>query len=881
MNNKSGNTLYYHTLPALEVIELLGSNRHGLTEDDAVARLRQYGKNELQEDNPKTIPGMFIQQFKDVMIIILLIAAVIAGFMGEWTDTAIITVVVLINAVLGVLQESKAEKALAALKKMSSPYAKLKRNSEVQLHKSEEIVPGDIVLVEAGDYIPADLRLIEAISLKIEEAALTGESVPVDKTVATMEQADIVIGDRKNMAYLGTSVTYGRGVGVVTATGMNTAVGEIAAHLNSVISDETPLQKKLRELGKYLSVVVVIIAIIIFAAGVLQERNMVEMLLTAISLAVAAIPEGLPAIVTIVLAVGVQRMAKRNSIIRKLSAVETLGSTEIICSDKTGTLTLNQMTVKEVFTSEQLFHSGDVDSHKYTLDLLMQVMTLCNDTEVTRIDSHNITTLGDPTETALIDYAFAQGYHKDILEQAMPRIGEIPFDSDRKLMTTIHRVSGISRIMTKGAPDILLGKCNLIIINGQVQSINDKIIREINEANHVMAAKALRVLALAFKDSENVIEGPTTELIENDLIFLGLAGMIDPPRPEAQQAVKICQEAGIRAIMITGDHRDTAAAIAMELGIIEDASEVLTGKDLDKIVERDFREQIDKYSVYARVSPEHKVRIVSAWKQNNKVVAMTGDGVNDAPALKAADIGVGMGITGTDVAKGVSDMVLSDDNFATIVLAVEEGRKIYSNIRKAIQFLLSANTGEVLTLFIATMLNWSILFPIHILWINLVTDTFPALALGMEEGETDIMKQKPRNSSASIFAEGMGTAILYQGLLQAILTLGAYYTGIRLYSQEIAVTMAFATLGLIQLAHAFNVRSSTKSIIELGPLTNKYLVGATLISAILLVSVIVTPGLNQIFRLTHLNFQQWGIVIGLSLAIVPIVEIVKILARRN
>jgi len=862
-------------------MELLNSNSLGLTEDEASVRLQLHGPNELQEGNRKTIWSMFFQQFKDVMIIVLLMAAVIAGFMGEWADTAIIAVVVLINAVLGVSQESKAEKALAALKKMSSPYAKLQRNSSVQLHKSEEIVPGDIVLVEAGDYIPADFRLIEAVNLKIEEAALTGESVPVDKTSEAIEQPDIVIGDRKNMAYLGTSVTYGRGTGVVIATGMNTAVGEIAVHLNSVVSEETPLQKKLRELGKYLSIAVVIIAVIIFAAGVLQDRNIIEMLLTAISLAVAAIPEGLPAIVTIVLAVGVQKMAKRNSIIRKLSAVETLGSTEIICSDKTGTLTLNQMTVKEVYTSEQLFDNDEKACHKDTLELLMQAMTLCNDTKVTRIDSHNITTLGDPTETALIHYASAQGFHKDILEKTMPRISEIPFDSNRKLMTTINQVNGISRIMTKGAPDILLGRCNQIIINGQVHIINDRIIKEINEANHTMADKALRVLALAYKDSETVVESPTTEITENDLIFLGLVGMIDPPRPEAQQAVKICQEAGIRAIMITGDHRDTAAAIATELGIIRDASEVLTGNDLDKIEERDFLKQVEKYSVYARVSPEHKVRIVRAWKQNNKVVAMTGDGVNDAPALKAADIGVGMGITGTDVAKGVSDMVLSDDNFATIILAVEEGRKIYSNIRKAIQFLLSANTGEVLTLFIATMLNWSILFPIHILWINLVTDTFPALALGMEEGEADIMKQKPRDSSASIFAEGMGTNILYQGLLQAILTLGAYYTGICWYGQEIAVTMAFATLGLIQLAHAFNVRSSTKSIIELGPLTNKYLLGATLISTILMVSVIVTPGLNQIFRLTHLNSDQWGIVVGLSLAIIPIVELVKFSARRN
>ncbi|MFA7078898.1 MAG: HAD-IC family P-type ATPase, partial [Syntrophomonas sp.] len=723
MNNniKSTEAVNFHTLTVTDVLEHFNTGESGLTAHEAAARLDHYGKNELQEGSRKTLWGMFLLQFKDIMIIILLVAAAIAGFMGELADTIIISVVVLINAVLGVAQESKAEKALAALKKMSSPHAKVLRNSEVQLLNTDEIVPGDIVMIEAGDYIPADIRLIEVNSLKIEEAALTGESVPVGKIIDAIVQPDIVTGDKINMAYLGTSVTYGRGTGVVVATGMSTEVGKIAAHINTVAAEETPLQRKLGELGKYLSIGVVIIAIIIFIAGVLQERDILEMFLTAVSLAVAAIPEGLPAIVTIVLAIGVQKMAKRNSIIRKLSAVETLGSTEIICSDKTGTLTLNKMTVQEIYVGNQMWAADTELKNNESLPIFMQAMVLCNDSIVNCNGNGELNTLGDPTETALIHFASDLGFAKDKLEMDMPRLAEIPFDSDRKLMTTINQVNGINRVITKGAPDVLIDRCTKILINGQIMAMNDQIVAAIKEANHKMALKALRVLALAYKDSQAIIENPSTDETEYDLIFLGLVGMIDPPRKEAQEAVRICKEAGIRAIMITGDHKDTAAAIARELGIISGDDEVLAGNELDKIDDKDFLEQVNRYSVYARVSPEHKVRIVNAWKQNGKVVAMTGDGVNDAPALKAADIGVGMGITGTDVAKGVSDMVLSDDNFATIVLAVEEGRKIYNNIRKAIQFLLSANTGEVLTLFIATMLNWPILYPIHILWINLVT----------------------------------------------------------------------------------------------------------------------------------------------------------------
>ena len=881
MNNniKSTEAVNFHTLTVTDVLEHFNTGESGLTAHEAAARLDHYGKNELQEGSQKTLWGMFLLQFKDIMIIILLVAAAIAGFMGELADTIIISVVVLINAVLGVAQESKAEKALAALKKMSSPHAKVLRNSEVQLLNTDEIVPGDIVMIEAGDYIPADIRLIEVNSLKIEEAALTGESVPVGKIIDAIVQPDIVTGDKINMAYLGTSVTYGRGTGVVVATGMSTEVGKIAAHINTVAAEETPLQRKLGELGKYLSIGVVIIAIIIFIAGVLQERDILEMFLTAVSLAVAAIPEGLPAIVTIVLAIGVQKMAKRNSIIRKLSAVETLGSTEIICSDKTGTLTLNKMTVQEIYVGNQMWAADTELKNNESLPIFMQAMVLCNDSIVNCNGNGELNTLGDPTETALIHFASDLGFAKDKLEMDMPRLAEIPFDSDRKLMTTINQVNGINRVITKGAPDVLIDRCTKILINGQIMAMNDQIVAAIKEANHKMALKALRVLALAYKDSQAMIENPSTDETEYDLIFLGLVGMIDPPRKEAQEAVRICKEAGIRAIMITGDHKDTAAAIARELGIISGDDEVLAGNELDKIDDKDFLEQVNRYSVYARVSPEHKVRIVNAWKQNGKVVAMTGDGVNDAPALKVADIGVGMGITGTDVAKGVSDMVLSDDNFATIVLAVEEGRKIYNNIRKAIQFLLSANTGEVLTLFIATMLNWPILYPIHILWINLVTDTFPALALGVEEGEADMMQQKPRSSSASVFAEGVGTNILYQGVFQALLTLSAYYIGISYYSPQTAVTMAFATLGLIQLAHAFNVRSIKHSIFKLGLLTNKYLLGATFLSAILMVGVIVIPGLSTFFRVEFLTAEQWGIVLFLAILIIPLVELIKFFSR--
>lgn len=876
------NAVLYHTLTVEETLLKLQSHPDGLTDRETAARKAIYGRNELREDSKKSILSMFAEQFRSVMVVILLIAAAISGALGELTDTVIILVVIVLNAVLGVVQESKAEKALAALKSMSKPFSRVKRNNETIQVRTEEIVPGDIVLIEAGDYVPSDMRLMDAASLKIEEAALTGESVPAEKHADVIDRPDIVIGDRKNMAYLGSSVTYGRGTGIVTAIGMNTEVGKIAGYLAEHDTEATPLQKKLEELGKYLSVAVAVIAVFIFAAGVLQGRDFLEMFLTSVSLAVAAIPEGLPAVVTIVLAIGVQKMAGRNAIIRKLPAVETLGSTEIICSDKTGTLTRNKMTVKEVYFDGKHLNADSIGSAQYSPDIFMQVMTLCNDSRITRSGGETADAVGDPTETALAVLASRYGFHKDELEQAFPRKNEIPFDSGRKLMTTMNALDETGsriRVLTKGAPDVLLDICTSYLDHGKVVPLSDEIASEIKKANSLMANKALRVLALAFKDMGHIPRNVEVQEVESGLVFVGLVGMMDPPRKEAREAVKICRNAGIRPVMITGDHRDTAAAIARELNIIENDDEVITGRELDGISEEEFSHAILKYSVYARVSPEHKVRIVKAWKSKGKIVAMTGDGVNDAPALKTADIGVGMGITGTDVAKGVSDMVLSDDNFATIVAAVGEGRRIYNNIRKTVQFLLSANMGEVVTLFLATMMNWTILFPIHILWINLVTDVFPALALGVEKAEEDVMKQKPRNPNKGIFSEGLGFSIIYQGLLEGIITLLTYYLGITLYNRETAITMAFVTLGLIQLAHSLNVRSGSGSAFRRGLPSNIYLAGAIAVSAALQLVVVIAPFLNGIFRVTQLNWQQWLIVAGASILIIPVVELVKFVCK--
>jgi len=866
-----------YQLSSEEVLKKLNSSNNGLSDNEAGIRIQYSGRNELDETKKKTLFSMFIDQFKNIMIIILLVAAGISVLMHETTDAIIIAVVVLINAVLGIVQESKAEKALEALKKMSTPYVKVRRDKQIKQIKTEEIVPGDIVLLEAGDFVPADMRILKSASLRIEEAALTGESVPVEKISSKIVEHGLVIGDRKNMAYSGSSVTYGRGEGVIVSTGMNTEVGKIATHISNSESEETPLQKKLTEMSKYLTVGIVGIAIIIFIVGVLQGRNYFEMFLTAVSLAVAAIPEGLPAVVTIVLAIGVQKMAKRNSIIRKLSAVETLGSTQIICSDKTGTLTQNKMTVKEVYIDGNISIAENVIEESESFNIFIYSLALCNDTKINKKDNNNYDYVGDPTETALVHFASTKGIQKDEIDKEMQRVDEIPFDSERKLMTTINKNNGNYIAITKGAPDVLLKKCTKILMNGEVKVLTKSDIEDIIEGNRLMASRALRVLAVAIKEMDELPQDLISENTEKDMIFVGLVGMIDPSRPEAKDAVKVCIEAGIRPIMITGDHKDTAVAIAKQLGIIKDESQVVTGSELNEISDEEFDKIVTKFSAYARVSPEHKVRIVSAWKKQGKVVAMTGDGVNDAPALKISDIGIGMGITGTDVAKGVSNMVLADDNFATIVVAVEEGRKIYNNIRKGIQFLLSSNLGEVVTLFLATMLNWTILYPIHILWVNLITDSLPALALGVERAEPGIMKQKPRKATSNFFSEGVGISIVYQGTTKGLITLLTYYIGLNLYSHNIAMTMAFATLGLIQLAHSLNSRSNTKSLFSIGVFTNKYLTWAIIISAFLQIIVIVVPFFNHIFRVQQLNLIQWSIVIACSISIIPIVEVIKML----
>jgi len=892
VNTENKTQILYHTLDQEEVYKLLDTNPNGLTSEEAANRLLKYGRNELEEGKKKTIFQKFLDQFKDLMIIVLLIAAIIAGITGEIADTLIIIAIVVLNAIMGVVQENKAEKSLEALKKMSSTYAKVRRDGDVIEIKSEELVPGDIVLIEAGDFVPADLRLTHAINLQIEEAALTGESVPVDKSVETLHDPELVLGDRKNLAYSSSPVTYGRGEGIVVATGMNTEVGKIASRISSTEEQETPLQRKLGEMTKILTIGILIIAAITFVVGIYEGREILNMFLTAIALGVAAIPEGLPAIVTIVLAIGVQKMAKRNSIVRKLSAVETLGSTEIICSDKTGTLTQNKMTVLQVYVNNQIIKTEDfVDYQKDpTCDVFLQALALCNDVripggaEVTAQTNGNngeepLKLIGDPTETALAFFSLIKGLNKHKLEMSMPRVGELPFDSKRKLMSTINSNEGKPRVFTKGAPDILLERCTHILINNEVLEMDDNYRKAILEANHTMASQALRVLGIAIKDIDTVPEHPTTEELENNLIFVGLTGMIDPPRPEVKDAVAKCAEAGIRPIMITGDHRDTAAAIAKEIGIAKDDSEVITGAELSNIPDDEFFENVTKYSVYARVSPEHKVRIVEAWKKHGRIVAMTGDGVNDAPALKASDIGIGMGITGTDVAKGVSNMVLADDNFATIVVAVEEGRKIYSNIRKTIQYLLSSNLAEILTIFIGTLLNWEVLKPIHILWVNLVTDSLPALAISFEQAESDVMKEPPRDPKANFFAEGLGVRLIYQGICIGFLTLLAYYIGGHAYNHEVAMTMAFATLSFIQLFHAFNVRSADKSLLTIGIFSNKYVVGAFIIAGLMQYLVIAIPALNGLFHTAHLDATEWGIVFLLSFAIIPIVEIVKLIGR--
>lgn len=864
-----------------DVFKEVQSSPSGLSSQEAASRLEKYGANTLQEGKKKTLLEKFVDQFKDFMILVLLVAAVVSMFAHQGdpdpTDAIIILAVVLLNAVLGVFQESKAEEAIEALKKMASPVASVLRDGHVEHIKGEDIVVGDVVILEAGDVVPADMRLFEVNTVKIEESALTGESVPVDKDLVIPAGDEVGIGDRTNMAFSSTNVTYGRAVGVVTSTGMNTEVGKIANMLANTEEGKTPLQENQDALGKWLTIMILVIAVIIFLVGMLRGNEWTHMLLTAIAIAVAAIPEGLPAISTIILALGTQKMAQRNAIVRKLPAVETLGGVEIICSDKTGTLTLNQMTVEKMVYDNEIHDASEEISKD---NIALRVMNLANDTKISQDNS----LLGDPTETAMVQYGLDKNY--DVREELVniPRIAEVPFDSIRKLMTTIHQLEdGKYLVATKGAPDMLLDRVTKIEKHGEVSAFTEDDRTTLMKLNKEMATQALRVLAMAYKVIDALPETVDTDSIEHDLIFAGLVGMIDPERKEAAAAIKVAQSAGIRTIMITGDHRDTAQAIAKRLGILRPDQEdgVLTGGELNDISDEELERTVENYSVYARVSPEHKVRIVKAWQKNGKVVSMTGDGVNDAPSLKQADIGVGMGITGTEVSKGASDMVLADDNFETIVVAVEEGRKVFANIQKAVQYLLSANFGEVMTMFVATMAGWSILEPIHILWINLVTDVFPAIALGLEEAEADIMNHPPRGKGSNFLSNGVLPSIFYQGFFEGGITLFVFWyaTHIANWGNPVGETMAFATLGLIQLFHAFNVKSVYKSLGTVGAFKNKMFNYAILVSAVMLLSVMVIPGLTTVFDVAILTAEQWLFVVGAAFSIVPIVEIAKAIMR--
>ena len=856
--------------------ELDVDEKNGLSSTEALRRLEKYGKNKLETKKKKTLFKQFLSQLKDVMIYILIIAAIISAFLGEISDALIILLVIIINAVIGVIQESKAEKAFDALKELSTPKALVKRDGSLKEILSEDIVPGDIVIIDAGRYIPGDLRLIDTANLKIEESAFTGESVPSEKDASFLPDKEIPIGDQNNMAFMSTLATYGRGVGVVVGTGMNTEIGKIAKMIEQEENDETPLQKKLSELGKILGFLAVGICILIFIISFFQGRDLLEMFLTSISLAVAAIPEGLPAIVAIVLALGVQRMVKKNAIIRKLPAVETLGSVSIICSDKTGTLTQNKMTVTTVYTNDSYIKESEFNLNDNESKLLVDCMVLCNDATYSEKSQ-----TGDPTEIALLESPFKLNILKEKLEKEFKRIDEIPFDSDRKLMTTVNLVDDKkARVFTKGALDSILSICNKISVNGKLLDFSKEYKAKVLENSNIMSDKALRVLAFAYKDisKENIV----LDSLEKDLVFIGMVGMIDPPRLEVKDSIKLCKSAGITPVMITGDHKNTAFAIANELGIAEDISQAITGHEIDKFKEEEFNEKIINYRVFARVSPEHKVKIVKAFKSHGNIVSMTGDGVNDAPSLKAADIGVAMGITGTDVSKGASDMILTDDNFSTIVSAVEEGRKIYLNIKKSIVFLLSCNLGEILTLFTAILLNWnSPLQPIHILWVNLITDSFPALALGVDKTKEDVMNNPPRNPKESIFIKSDKIQLIINGVLIGGITLFAFKLGERLYADSLihAQTMAFVVLSVSQLFLSLSLRSNIKSAFSLGIFSNKYLVYSILLGIFLQVIIISISFIANIFKVTPLLLYDWIVVILVSLIPFAINEILKLFRK--
>lgn len=865
-----------------DVLAEKDTSPEGLSASTASKRLDQFGPNRLEEGKKKSTLQRFAEQLVDPMIIILMIAAVISGITAfyakeSFADVIIIMAVVIINAVLGVVQESKAEKAIEALQEIAAATSKVLRDGQQITVKSEELVVGDIIILEAGDAVPADARICECASLKIEEATLTGESVPVlktDETLSLGNQKDITLGDRKNMVYMGSTVVYGRGRAIVTATGMNTEMGKIAHALTQAKENATPLQLKLNQLSKFLSILVVGICVVIFAIDIIRSypnvtlAGTLDTFMIAVSLAVAAIPEGLATVVTIVLSIGVTKMSKQNAVIRRLTAVETLGCTQIICSDKTGTLTQNKMTV--------VHHSGSDEK------FLATAMALCSDAE---LDDHN-EAIGEPTECALVNYAYKLELSKPDLKEQYTRIGEAPFDSGRKMMSTVHETADKLIIQfTKGAPDEILKVCSTAFVDGSEVSLTDELRAKILAINKDMADQALRVLCAACRKWDTVPASYDSNVLEQNLCYLGLTGMIDPIRPEVKDAIEECRSAGIRPIMITGDHRDTAIAIAMQLGIITDSTQAITGAELNDISDAELMDRIEQFSVYARVQPEHKVRIVKAWQARGSITAMTGDGVNDAPSIKNANIGIGMGITGTDVTKNVADMVLADDNFATIVAAVEEGRRIYDNIRKSIQFLLSANLSEVLSIFVATLLGFTILKPVHLLWINLITDCFPALALGMEQGEGDIMKREPRSATDGIFAGGMGFDIAVQGILVTLITLAAYFIGHFMESGRWEIvnsadgtTMAFLALSMAEIFHSFNMRSRRASLFQIKH-RNLYLWGAMILSLVCTVAVIYVPFLANSFQFEHISLAEYAVAMALAFSIIPLVEIIKYVQR--
>ena len=860
----------WHSCSVEEIAKNLKTNINiGLSDDEAQKRFERYGPNNLKEKKKESIFVKFIKQFNDFMIITLIIAAIISAVVSklngeaDYIDSIIIVAIVIFNAIMGLVQEQKAEKSLEALKKMTAPNAKVRRNGRVQEIDATLVVPGDIVILEAGNYVRADCRLINSYNLKIEESALTGETIPSLKDSSKILKENTAMGDLCNMVFATTIVVNGHGEAIVVETGMNTRVGKIAGMIIEDESPETPIQKKLAEVGKILAIACIIICVLIFVIGIFKKIPIIEMFMTSVGLAVAAIPEGLPAIVTIMLSIGVTKMAKKNSIIRKLPAVETLGSSSVICSDKTGTLTQNKMTVTEI---RNCFGRANSNERKFILEL----GTMCTDTTEERING-KLGFVGEATEVAISNAAMEEGVSKSFLYDEMKRINDIPFDSKRKMMTTIHKYGNGYRIITKGAPDVLLKRCSNCYSGGQIVPIFSKK-DDINEQNNQMAEKALRVIAVAYKDVEKL---PEMQDVEKDLIFCGLIGMIDPPREGVKEAVRTCRRAGIKTVMITGDHLQTAKAIAKELGILKRGDLAIDGETLERMSQHELEQNIMDYSVFARVSPEHKVRIVKAFQSTGAVVAMTGDGVNDAPALKNADIGIAMGKGGTDVAKNAADMILLDDNFVTIVEAVKQGRNIYDNIKKAIHFLISTNIGEIVTIFFGLVLGIkSPLLAIQLLWINLVTDSLPAIALGLEKEEENIMSRLPRNPKKNLFADGLWWKIIIEGAMLGMFTLLAFSIGNRLYSVEVGRTMAFLTLGILELVHSFNIKSE-ESIFKIGIFENKYLIGALVLGVILQVIVVVVSPLAQVFSLVPLTGIQWLYTVLIAVAPIPIVEIQK------